>query len=270
MIFGPVSEARGHAITPVVQPDRAPARRSKAGAGVAVVAGVGEGIGASIARRVAAEGFTTVMVARKLERLRRIAAAIEQAGGSAHACAVDLRVEEDVTALFKDVVEQFGTPALVVFNAGAQYRESILDLTGAIFEKVWRLNCLAGFFVAREAARHMVREQRGTILFTGATASLRGANGFAAFASAKCGLRALAQSMARELGPEGIHVAHVIVDGPVDMPVIHELFRDVAAGLPEDGLMKPTDIADTYLWLHNQPRSAWSFEIDLRPWAERF
>jgi NAD(P)-dependent dehydrogenase (short-subunit alcohol dehydrogenase family) len=270
LISGPVSEIGGHATIPASQPDHPPNRLSKAGAGVAVVAGVGEGIGGSIARRAAAEGFTTVMVARNLERLRCIAAGIEHAGGSAHACAVDLRVEADVAKLFDDVVAQFGTPSLVVFNAGAQRRESILDTTGSMFEKVWRLNCLAGFFVAREAARHMVREQRGTILFTGATASLRGANGFAAFASAKCGLRALAQSMARELGPAGIHVANIIVDGPVDMPAIHELFPDLAAGLPEDGMIKPADIADTYLWLHTQPRSAWSFEIDLRPWAERF
>ena len=205
MVVGPVSEARGYAAKPVFQPGRAPARLSKTGPG-AVVAGVGEGIGGSIARRAAAAGFTTVMVARNLERLNQIAAAIERAGGNAHARAADLRIEADVGKLFEDVVRPFGTPTLVVFNAGAQYRESILDTTGAMFEKVWRLNCLAGFFVAREAARHMVRKQRGTIL----------------------------------------------------------------AGLPEDGMIKPGDIADTYLWLHRQPRSAWSFEIDLRPWAERF
>lgn len=270
MISGPVSPDHGNATTPILRPVDEPARRADTGAGVALIAGVGEGIGASIARRAAAEGHTTVLVARNPEQLNRIALAIEQAGGTAHVCTADLRVEEAVVTLFDKVVGQFGTPTLVVFNAGAQYRESILDITGSMFEKVWRLNCLAGFFVAREAARHMIRKRRGTILFTGATASLRGANGFGAFACAKSGLRALAQSMARELGPEGIHVANVIVDGPVDMPAIHKLFPALAASLPADGMISPADIAGAYLWLHRQPRSAWTFELDLRPWAERF
>lgn len=267
---GPETEAQAHATAPGARDHHEPNRLPESGTGVALVAGVGEGIGANIARRAAAEGFNTVMVARNLARLSQIAVEIEHAGGIAHARAMDLRIGEDVATLFEDVVAELGAPNLVVFNAGAQYRESILETTGSMFEKVWRLNCLAGFFVAREAARHMVRQQRGTIIFTGATASLRGADGFAAFASAKFGLRALAQSMARELAPKGIHVANVIIDGPVDMPAIHKLFPDLACSLPEDGMMKPTDIADTYLWLHRQPRSAWSFEIDLRPWAEAF
>lgn len=240
------------------------------GAGVALVAGVGEGIGLGIAKRAAQEGFFTVMVARNLERLNKVAAEIEQAGGSATARAVDLRIEEDVAALFQDVVAEYGIPDLVVYNAGAQYRQPILETTGSMFEKVWRLSCFAGFLVAREAARHMVRRGRGTIIFTGATASLRGAAEFAAFAGAKSGLRAVAQSMARELGPKGIHVANVIIDGPVDMPAIHKLFPDLADSLPKDGMMNPSDIADAYLSIHNQAPSAWSFEIDLRPWAEKF
>jgi len=139
-----------------------------------------------------------------------------------------------------------------------------------MFEKVWRLGCYAGFLVGREAARHMVPRGQGSIIFTGATASLRGAAQFAAFAAAKGGVRQVAQAMARELGPQGIHVASVIIDGMIDSPRVRERFPERAAQLPRDGMLKPDDIAETYWQLHQQPRDAWTFEVDLRPWAERF
>jgi NAD(P)-dependent dehydrogenase (short-subunit alcohol dehydrogenase family) len=160
--------------------------------------------------------------------------------------------------------------SVAVFNTGANYRASILDTPSDMFEKVWRLGCYAGFIVGREAARHMTPRGHGTIIFTGATASLRGSAQFAAFAAAKGGLRQVAQSMARELGPKGIHVASVIIDGMIDSPRVRERFPERVAQLPEDGMLKPADIAELYWQLHQQPRSAWTFEVDLRPYAERF
>jgi NAD(P)-dependent dehydrogenase (short-subunit alcohol dehydrogenase family) len=197
-------------------------------------------------------------------------AAIAASGSRAFAKVCDLRDEEAVGELFDDVAAECGVPDLVVYNAGAQYRESILKTRGDMFEKVWRLSCFGGFLVGREAARRMLSRGSGTVIFTGATASTRGGANFAAFASAKFALRALAQSMARELGPQGIHVAHVVIDGAIDMPRIHKLFPDLAERTPEDGLLKPDDIASSYVAIHKQPRSAWTFELDLRPWAEKF
>jgi len=159
---------------------------------------------------------------------------------------------------------------VAVFNTGSNFRASILDTPADMFEKVWRLGCYAGFLVGREAARHMVPRGQGTILFTGATASLRGSSQFAAFAAATGGVRQVAQSMARELGPQGIHVASVIVDGMIDSQRERERFPERVAQLPEDGMLKPADIAEVYWQLAHQPRSAWTFEIDLRPWAEKF
>ena len=153
-------------------------------------------------------------------------------------------------------------------NIGANVWFPIRETTVRKYTKVWEMACLSGFLVGREAARRMGARGRGTILFTGATASLRGRAQLAAFAGAKHALRALAQSMARELGPEGIHVAHVVIDGPIDMPWIRENFPDLVAQRPADGLLRPDDIAETYFALHQQPRSAWTFEIDLRPWVE--
>lgn len=237
---------------------------------VAVIAGVGEGVGLALAHRCAAEGMTTIMVARNQERLLRHADAISDKGGRAIALSADVRDEESVRSLFERITTEYGVPELVVYNAGAQHRDSILNVKASLFEKVWRLTCFGGFLVSREAARHMVNVEKGTIIFTGATASLRGGSEFGAFASAKFGLRALAQSMARELGPKGLHIAHVIIDGAVDMPRIHELFPGIADRVGPDGLLDPMDVADAYLALHHQKRSAWSFEIDVRPWVENF
>jgi NAD(P)-dependent dehydrogenase (short-subunit alcohol dehydrogenase family) len=237
---------------------------------VALVAGVGEGLGGAIARRFARGGHPTVLVARNADRLARIAAGIEAAGGRGIAYVADLREESAVAKLFDDVEAEIGPIDVAVFNTGANYRASILDTPADMFEKVWRLGCYAGFLVGREAARHMVPRGQGSIIFTGATASLRGAAQFAAFAAAKGGVRQVAQAMARELGPQGIHVASVIIDGMIDSPRVRERFPERAAQLPPDGMLKPDDIAETYWQLHRQPRDAWTFEVDLRPWAERF
>lgn len=237
---------------------------------VALVAGVGEGLGGAIARRFARGGHPTVLVARNADRLARIAAGIEAAGGRGIAYVADLREESAVAKLFDDVEAEIGPIGVAVFNTGANYRASILDTPADMFEKVWRLGCYAGFLVGREAARHMVPRGQGSILFTGATASLRGSAQFAAFAAAKGGVRQVAQAMARELGPQGIHVASVIIDGMIDSPRVRERFPERAAQLPPDGMLKPDDIAETYWQLHQQPRDAWSFEVDLRPWAEQF
>ena len=237
---------------------------------VALVAGVGEGLGGAVARRFARGGHPTVLVARSADRLARIAGGIEAAGGRGIAYVADLREESAVAKLFDDVEAEIGPIDVAVFNTGANYRASILDTPADMFEKVWRLGCYAGFLVGREAARHMVPRGRGTIIFTGATASLRGSAQFAAFAAAKGGVRQVAQAMARELGPQGIHVASVIIDGMIDSQRVRERFPERAAQLPPDGMLKPDDIAETYWQLHQQPRDAWTFEVDLRPWAERF
>jgi len=237
---------------------------------VALVAGVGDGLGGAVARRFARAGYPTVLVARSAERLARIAADIERTGDRGIAYVADLREEAAVTKLFDEVEAEIGSIDIAVFNAGANYRASILDTPADTFEKVWRLGCYAGFLVGREAARHMVPRGRGTILFTGATASLRGASQFAAFAAAKGAIRQVAQSMARELGAKGIHVASVIIDGMIDSARVRERFPERVAELPADGMLKPADIAEVYWQLHQQPRDAWSFELDLRPWAEKF
>ena len=237
---------------------------------VALIAGVGDGLGGAVARRFAAAGFATVLVARSADRLERIADSIERAGGRGVAYVADLREEAAVEKLFDDVEAEVGTISVAVFNAGANYRNSILDTPADMFEKIWRLGCYAGFLIGREAARHMVPRGHGTIIFTGATASLRGSSQFAAFAAAKGGVRLVAQSIARELGPKGIHVASVIIDGMIDSPRVRERFPERVAHLPEDGMLKPADIAEVYFQIHQQPRSAWAFEVDLRPWKEPF
>jgi NAD(P)-dependent dehydrogenase (short-subunit alcohol dehydrogenase family) len=239
-------------------------------ANVALVAGVGDGLGGAVARRFARGGFQTVLVARSADRLARIAGEIEASGGRGVAYVADVREESAVAKLFDDVEARIGPIGAAVFNAGANYRASILDTPADMFEKLWRLGCYAGFIVGREAARHMAPRGRGTIIFTGATASLRGAAQFAAFAAAKGGLRQVAQSMARELGPKGIHVASVIIDGMIDSQRARERFPERVAQLPEDGMLNPADIAEVYWQLHQQPRSTWTSEVDLRPYAERF
>ncbi len=237
-------------------------------AGAAVVFGAGEGLGGAIARRFAREGYHACVVRRKAEELESLCRSIRDAGGAATAFGVDARDEEQVESLFALIEDEVGPVEVAVHNIGANVAIPIRDFSTRKYFKIWQMACFSGFLMGREAARRMVPRGRGTILFTGATASLRGRQGMAGFAGAKHALRALAESMARELGPEGIHVAHTIVDGPIDMPWIRENFPDLVKSRPEDGLLAPDDIAESYWTLHSQPRSAWTFELDLRPWVE--
>jgi NAD(P)-dependent dehydrogenase (short-subunit alcohol dehydrogenase family) len=235
---------------------------------VALVVGAGEATGSAVARRFAREGYTACVARRSADKLAPLVAAIEAAGGRARAFSCDARREEQVQQLVRTVEEEVGPIEVAVFNVGANVPCSILEETARKYVKIWELACLGGFLVGREVALRMVPRGRGTILFTGATASLRGGAGFAAFAGAKHGLRALAQSMARELGPNGIHVAHVVVDGAIDTTFIRENFPERYALKDRDGILHPEHIAEAYWQLHRQPRSAWTFEMDLRPWCE--
>ena len=218
---------------------------------VALIGGAGEGLGAALGRRFAKGGLEVVLSSRTQ-------------GEKA-----DLREETQVIELF-DRVEKRGPVEVAIFNAGANFRASILETPTDMFEKVWRLGCYAGFLFGREAARRMTPRGKGTILFTGATASMRGSAQFAAFAAAKGALRQVAQSMARELGPKNIHVAHVVIDGVIDNRRSRERMAEHVKNLPDDGLLATDAIAELFWQLHVQPRSAWTFEADLRPWAEKF
>jgi NAD(P)-dependent dehydrogenase (short-subunit alcohol dehydrogenase family) len=225
----------------------------------------------AIARAFAAEGHVVCMTrrARHLDQLEALAEEIREGGGKAHAFGVDARSEDEMVALFERVEREIGVLEVVVFNIGANVRFGIRETTARVFTKVWEMACFAGFLAGREAAKAMVPRGQGTILFTGATASVRGRDGFSAFAAAKHGLRAVAQSMARELGPQGIHVAHIVIDGAVDGVFIREnRGDDVDALLARDEILKPADIARNYVMLANQPKSAWTHELDVRPWRE--
>ncbi|HET9160395.1 MAG TPA: SDR family oxidoreductase [Caulobacteraceae bacterium] len=238
--------------------------------GAALVIGAGDGLGSAIARAFAAERLQVCITRRPrhLDQLEALAGDIRGGGGKAHAFGVDARSEEEVSALFARIEAEVGPLEVVVFNIGANVRFGIRETTARVFTKVWEMACFAGFLAGREAAKVMVPRGRGSILFTGATASTRGRDGFAAFASAKAGLRAVAQSMARELGPEGIHVAHVLVDGAIDGLFTRENRQDVEGLLARDEILKPADIAPNFVMLHRQPRSAWTHELDMRPWKE--
>jgi len=235
-----------------------------------VVVGAGDATGGAIARRFAREGLVACVVRREASRLARLVEQIESAGGAARPFGADARVEAEVAGLFEVVEREVGPVEVAVFNIGANVRFPITETTARVFRKVWEMACFAGFLTGREAARHMADRHRGTIIFTGATASLRGADGFAAFAAAKHGLRALAQSMARELGPQGIHVVHTVIDGAIDTAWIAENFPQRHALKDRDGILNPDHIAEAYWQLHRQPRSAWTHELDLRPWLEPF
>jgi NAD(P)-dependent dehydrogenase (short-subunit alcohol dehydrogenase family) len=240
------------------------------GAGACVVIGAGESTGGAIARRFAREGYTACLVRRRGDELATLVEQIERAGGAARPYGCDARDEDQVVALFDDVEKGVGPVEVLVFNPGANVNFPIREMTSRVYRKVWEMACFAGFLTGREAARRMVPRGRGTILFTGATASVRGGAGFAAFAGAKHALRALAQSMARELQPQGIHVGHVVIDGAIDTPWIRENFPQLVEQRPADGLLSPEAIAENYWMLHRQPRSAWTFELDLRPFDERW
>jgi len=237
---------------------------------VVLVVGAGDATGGAIAKRFANEGFTACVTRRSADKLQPLVDAIVAEGGEAHGFACDARKEEDVIALIEDIETRVGPIEAFVFNIGANVPCSILEETARKYFKIWEMACFSGFLNAREVAKRMVNRQRGTILFTGATAGLRGASGFAAFAGAKHGIRALAQSMARELGPMNIHVAHVVVDGAIDTDFIRNSFPEKYATKDQDGILDPEHIAENYWYLHSQPRDAWTFELDLRPWNERW
>jgi len=235
-----------------------------------LVVGAGDATGGAIARRFAREGYVACVTRRRAERLSPLVAAIEQEGGRARAFGSDARKEEEMVALVDTIEREVGELDVAVYNIGANVRFPIRETTARVFFKVWEMACFGGFLMGREAARRMVPRSRGTMLFTGATASIRGGSGYAAFASGKHALRALAQSLARELGPEGVHVAHVVIDGAIDTAWIRENFPERAALKQEDGILSPDAIAENYWMLHCQPRSAWTHELDLRPWMEKW
>jgi len=233
-----------------------------------IVIGAGDALGGAIARRFAREGYAAVIVRRHADQLESLTAAIRDAGGEAHPFGVDARQEDQMIALFEKVEAQIAPVEVCVFNIGANVRFPIVETTSRVFQKVWEMACFSGFLAGREAAKVMTPRGRGTVIFTGATASVRGREGFAAFAAAKHGLRAVAQSMARELGPKGVHVAHTIIDGAIDTAWIAENFPARYALKDEGGILNPEHIADAYWALHVQPRDAWTHELDLRPWME--
>ena len=237
---------------------------------MALVIGAGDSTGSAIAKRFAAGGYIACMTRRDSDKLAPVVEEIRAAGGQAYGFGSDARKEEDVVALFEKIENEIGQVEVLVFNIGANVPCSILEETARKYFKIWEMACFGGFLNAREAAKRMVARKRGTILFTGATAGLRGSANFAAFAGAKHALRALAQSMARELGPQNIHVAHVVVDGSIDTEFIRTNFPDKYATKDQDGILNPDHIAENYWFLHSQPRDAWTFELDLRPYMERW
>lgn len=238
----------------------------------AVVVGVGAraGLGAALARRFAREGLRVIVAGRTAERLQAVATEIQEAGGHVVPIVTDVTREAEVVKLFAAAAASEGCPELVVYNVGNNAMVPLLQLSQDIFESLWRRNALGGFLVGREAVRTMLPRQRGTILYTGATASLRARPPFTAFAAAKAALRAVAQGLAREFGPQGLHVAHVVIDGVIRGDYAQSRFSEFVKTKGEDGLLEPDEIAASYWALHCQPRSAWTHELDLRPFKEPF
>jgi len=235
-----------------------------------LVIGAGDATGSAIAKRFAKEGLIACATRRNADKLQPLIDEIVNSGGEAYGFASDARKEEDVIKLVEDIERDIAPIEVMVFNIGANVASSILDETAKKYFKIWEMACFSGFLVGREVAKRMVARGRGTIIFTGATAGLRGSANFAAFAGAKHALRALAQSMARELGPKNIHVAHIVVDGAIDTAFIRDNFPERYAMKEQDGILNPDHIADNYWHLHTQPRDAWTHELDLRPWMERW
>ena len=233
-----------------------------------LVVGAGDATGGAIARRFARAGLVACVTRRTADKLEPLVEQIRAEGGEAHGFASDARREVDVETLVAHIEREIAPIEVAVFNIGANVRFGIAETTERVYRKVWEMAALAGFLMGREVAKVMRPRGHGTILFTGATASVRGSAGFAAFAGAKHALRALAQSMARELGPQGIHVAHIVIDGAIDTAFIAENFPERYALKQEAGILDPEAIAENYFNLHAQARSAWTHELDLRPWME--
>ena len=233
---------------------------------VVAIVGVGEGLGASVAHRFAREGFTVAIIARSEDKLTKIQADIEKAGGKAAPYAADVTDAASVKAAFEKVSSELGAPQILVYNAGIFKINSILELTPEQFDYCWKVNCFGAFTAAQQVLPTMVKQKKGTIILTGATASLKGSAKFAALAVGKFGLRALAQSLAREFSPQGIHVAHVIIDGIINTERAKNMFSEKE----ENTMLSPDSIAETYWQLHKQDKSAWTLEMDLRPDVEKF
>ncbi|MEO1040780.1 MAG: SDR family oxidoreductase [Pseudomonadota bacterium] len=240
--------------------------------GACLVIGAGDDTGGAVARAFAREGYTSCLVRRprNTEELEGLAQSIRDEGHQAIAMPADARDEDEMIALVNRIEADVGPIEVAVFNIGANVQFPILEMTSRVYRKVWEMACFSGFLMGREVTRHMLPRGRGTIIFTGATASFRGRENLSAFAGAKHALRALAQSMARELGPKNIHVAHTIIDGMIDSRFIRENVPAVDDLRETDGILNPDHIAQNYVMLHNQPRDAWTHELDLRPWKEQW
>ncbi|MBX9610755.1 MAG: SDR family NAD(P)-dependent oxidoreductase [Burkholderiales bacterium] len=235
-----------------------------------LVVGAGDATGGAVARRFAREGYVACVTRRTEDKLQPLLERIRAEGGEAHGFAFDARIEDEVVQRVAHIEANIAPLEVAVFNVGGSSRLPVTEMPSEVYRQVWETGALAGFLMGREVAKAMLKRGRGTLIFTGATASLRGGANFAAFAGAKHALRALAQSMARELGPQGIHVAHVVIDGGIDTPFIAEKSPERYALKDRDGILNPQAIADNYWMLHQQHRSAWTHEMDLRPWMEKF
>ena len=233
-----------------------------------LVIGAGDATGGAIAKRFAREGYIACVTRRSADKLQPLVREIEAAGGQAHGFGSDARKEEEMVSLVDNIERNIAPIEVAVFNIGANVRFGITETTARVYFKVWEMACFGGFLMGREVAKRMLERGRGTIIFTGATASLRGREGYAAFAGAKHGLRALAQSMARELWPKGIHVAHPVVDGAIETEFIRTNFPERYALLDQGGVVSPDSIGEAYWQIHQQPRDAWTHEMELRPWME--
>ncbi len=242
--------------------------------GVAILVGAGDAIGAAVARRFAEGGYTVCICRRDATKSQGLVDELVAAGHRIHAFSVDARLEAEVQKLFAEIEQNIGPIEVCLFNAGSNVSKPLVETTEKLFFKAWELACYAGFLVGREAARVMLSRGRGTIFFTGATASVRGGKGFSAFSSAKFALRAVAQAMARELGPKNIHVVHLIIDAGVDSEAIHQRMKAAkgieASEIPPDSLTKTSSIAEAYWFAHQQSRDGWTHELDLRPSVEKW
>ena len=235
-----------------------------------LVMGAGDAIGSAIMRAFADVGYTVVGARRNGDKLQPVVDEIVRSGGKAHGFSCDARKEEQVTELFAKIEKDIGPLDCVVFNVGANVPMTMLDTDTRKFTKIWEMATLAGFLTGQAAARLMSERGHGSIIFTGATASMRGAAGFGAFASAKGALRNMVQSLAREMGPQNVHVAHVVIDAAVDTDWIKGMLTDYEERKANDGVVNPDDLAQNYVWLHEQPRNSWTFEMDIRPWNEKW
>ena len=238
----------------------------------AIIIGAGDATGAALTKKFAINGYKVCPVRRfrNIDKVNALASEINESGGWAKGFGVDARDEDAIKSLFKEIENEVAPIDVVIFNPGANVFFSIEETTSRVFKKVWEMAAFAGFLSGREAARYMKKRNEGSIFFTGATASMRGSSGFSAFSSAKFARRAVSQSMARELGPLGIHVAHFVIDGAIDTAFIKETFPDIYALKEKDGILQPDAIADAYWFVHTQHKSAWTHELDLRPYMEKF